>query len=49
LPTKLSGVTRTIAIACAVIFPSPACRNTNSHTWFTSSAAADTIRKRTPW
>ena len=49
-PTKLSGVTSTIAIACETILPQPSqSRKTSSQSWFTQNAAKETPKKRAPW
>src|SRR4029079_15973765 len=49
-PTKLSGVTATIATACAESFPSPPPAISRwSTTRFAPSAATETTKKRIPW
>ena len=49
LPTKLSGVTNTIAIACAGSAPSPASTRRYNTTRFPASAVVETTRNRRPW
>src|SRR5262249_2204092 len=49
LPTKLSGVTRTIAIACATIFPTPAPTRPESRARLARYTTVETTRKRAPW
>src|ERR1043166_5302690 len=49
-PTKLSGVTTTIAMACARSLPSPPSTISRWSTKrFAPSAASDTTKKRIPW
>ena len=49
LPTKLRGVTSTIATAWAKIGPSVAWTSSASRRRFAPSAAVETTRKRRPW
>ena len=49
-PRKLSGVTRTIAIACETTFAQPSqSMKTRSHSWLTQKAVNETTKKRAPW
>ncbi len=49
LPMKFNGVTSTIAIAWATIFPTPPWIRKWSTARFASSATVETTRKRKPW
>src|SRR5688500_18324280 len=49
LPTKLIGVTSTIAIACAAISGRPSAIRSSSATRFATSASTATKKKRAPW
>src|SRR6185312_1877408 len=49
LPMKLTGVTSTIAIACAVTSPTPPDTSRCKTTRFAASASAETTRNRRPW
>ena len=46
---KFSGVTSTIASACAGTLPTPSGTSTCSTTRFAASASSETTRKRAPW
>ena len=46
---KFNGVTSTIAIAWATIFPTPPWIRKWSTARFASSATVETTRKRKPW
>src|SRR5207237_1596363 len=49
-PTKLSGMTRMIAIAADTIFPQPIqSRKMKSQNCVAANATAETMKKRMPW
>ncbi len=49
LPRKFSGVTSTIAIACATTLSIPAATSPRRMTRFAASAKSETAKKRIPW
>ena len=49
LPTKFSGVTSTIAIACARISPTPTLTSRCRTTRLATSESVETTRNRSPW